>query len=106
MAIAGRSDARERLAFARTVESLGFALLLASDALARPRVEPLTVLAAVAAVTEHIRLETAALTAAIPHPLTSAHRPCHVRARVCTPLPEVCDDVALQHSRFVAKGGA
>jgi alkanesulfonate monooxygenase SsuD/methylene tetrahydromethanopterin reductase-like flavin-dependent oxidoreductase (luciferase family) len=75
MAITGRTDARSLLAFARTVESLGFASLWASDSLtARPRPEPLTVLAAVAGVTERIGLGTAAFTAALRHPLLSAHQ--------------------------------
>lgn len=74
MAIAGRTDARDLLVFARTVESLGFASLWASDSLtARPRVEPLTILAAVVAVTERIQLGTAALTGALRHPLLAAH---------------------------------
>jgi alkanesulfonate monooxygenase SsuD/methylene tetrahydromethanopterin reductase-like flavin-dependent oxidoreductase (luciferase family) len=74
MTITGRTDARALLDYARRVEALGFHSLWVSDSLtARARVEPLTVLAAVAGVTERIRLGTAALTGAIRQPLLAAH---------------------------------
>ncbi len=74
MAIAGETDARRLLRFAARAEALGFDSVWAGDSLtARPRFEPLTILAAVAAVTERIHLGTAALTAALRPPLLSAH---------------------------------
>jgi alkanesulfonate monooxygenase SsuD/methylene tetrahydromethanopterin reductase-like flavin-dependent oxidoreductase (luciferase family) len=74
MAIAGDEDVRRLLRFAWRAEALGFDSLWAGDSLtARPRFEPLTILAAIAACTERIRLGTAALTAALRPPLSSAH---------------------------------
>jgi alkanesulfonate monooxygenase SsuD/methylene tetrahydromethanopterin reductase-like flavin-dependent oxidoreductase (luciferase family) len=74
MAIAGRTDARALIAFARRVEELGFRSIWAGDSLtARPRVEPIAVLAAVAAATERLTIGTAALTATLRHPLLAAH---------------------------------
>ena len=74
MAVAGRNDLRTLLEFARTVEAREFAERWANDPLtARPRCEPLTVLAAPAAATERIRLGIAASLAPLRHPLLSPH---------------------------------
>ena len=65
-------DARRILDVARRAEALGFASLWAGDSLRRPRYEPLSVLAAVAAVTERATLGTAALMPAFRQPLGAA----------------------------------
>ena len=73
-AIAGDHDAKAMLDFARRAEELGFDSVWAGDSLlARPRLEPLTLLSGVAAVTESVTVGTAALTAPLRHPLLSAH---------------------------------
>lgn len=54
--------------FAVDAESLGFASVWAGDALATARLEPLTVLAAVASRTERVLLGTAAMTPALREP--------------------------------------
>lgn len=62
------------LDFAREAETLGFDSLWAGDSLvARPRLDPLVVLAAAGAVTERITLGTAAFTPALRHPLIGAN---------------------------------
>jgi alkanesulfonate monooxygenase SsuD/methylene tetrahydromethanopterin reductase-like flavin-dependent oxidoreductase (luciferase family) len=65
-------DARRILDVARRAEALGFASLWAGDSLRRPRYEPLSVLAAVAAVSERAELGTAALMPAFRQPLGAA----------------------------------
>jgi alkanesulfonate monooxygenase SsuD/methylene tetrahydromethanopterin reductase-like flavin-dependent oxidoreductase (luciferase family) len=65
-------DARRILDVARRAEALGFASLWAGDSMRRPRYEPLSVLAAVAAVTERAELGTAALMPAFRQPLGAA----------------------------------
>jgi alkanesulfonate monooxygenase SsuD/methylene tetrahydromethanopterin reductase-like flavin-dependent oxidoreductase (luciferase family) len=71
--ISGRRP-RQLVDFAERAEHLGFDSVWAGDSLtARPRVEPLTLLAAVAARTSRITLGTAALTAALRNPVTAAH---------------------------------
>jgi alkanesulfonate monooxygenase SsuD/methylene tetrahydromethanopterin reductase-like flavin-dependent oxidoreductase (luciferase family) len=65
-------DARRILDVARRAEALGFTSLWAGDSLRRPRYEPLSVLAAVAAVTERATLGTAALMPAFRQPLGAA----------------------------------
>jgi alkanesulfonate monooxygenase SsuD/methylene tetrahydromethanopterin reductase-like flavin-dependent oxidoreductase (luciferase family) len=73
-AITGGFAAAPLLDFARRAEELGFDSLWAGDSLiARPRLDPLIMLAAAGAVTSRITLGTAALTAALRHPLTGAH---------------------------------
>jgi alkanesulfonate monooxygenase SsuD/methylene tetrahydromethanopterin reductase-like flavin-dependent oxidoreductase (luciferase family) len=73
-AITGCRDERALVRLARRAERLGFASVWAGDSLvARPRAEPLTLLAAVAAATEEITVGTAALTGTLRHPLTAAH---------------------------------
>ncbi|GAA4637504.1 LLM class flavin-dependent oxidoreductase [Actinoallomurus vinaceus] len=60
--------------FARRAEALGFDSVWAGDSLtARPRVEPLTLLSAVAAATTTVGVGTAALTGALRQPLLAAH---------------------------------
>jgi probable F420-dependent oxidoreductase len=62
------------LAMAERAEALGFASIWVGDSLtARPRHEPLTLLAAVAARTRRVALGTAVLLPALRHPLVLAH---------------------------------
>ncbi|OIK06121.1 LLM class flavin-dependent oxidoreductase [Streptomyces monashensis] len=73
-AINGTYAAAPLLDFARAAEALGFDSLWAGDSLtARPRLDPLVVLAAAAAATRHITVGTAALTPALRHPLIGAN---------------------------------
>ncbi|MFJ2829017.1 LLM class flavin-dependent oxidoreductase [Streptomyces sp. NPDC087263] len=73
-AINGTFAAAPLLEFAREAERLGFDSLWAGDSLtARPRLDPLVVLAAAAAATERITVGTAALTPALRHPLIGAN---------------------------------
>ncbi|MFF7635766.1 LLM class flavin-dependent oxidoreductase [Kitasatospora sp. NPDC008050] len=73
-AISGGYSAAPLLDFARQAESLGFDSLWAGDSLtARPRLDPLVVLSAAAAVTSRITVGTAALTPALRHPLIGAN---------------------------------
>lgn len=68
--ILGRHGVAPLLDLARRVEDLGFDSLWAGDSLlARPRLDPLVVLSGCAAVTDRLTLGTAALTAALRHPL-------------------------------------
>lgn len=62
------------LDLARRAETEGFDSLWVGDSLtAKPRLEPLTTLASVAAVTRTARLGTAVLLAALRHPVTASH---------------------------------
>jgi alkanesulfonate monooxygenase SsuD/methylene tetrahydromethanopterin reductase-like flavin-dependent oxidoreductase (luciferase family) len=73
-AINGTHAVAPLLDFARNAENLGFDSLWAGDSLtARPRLDPLIVLSAAAAVTRHITIGTAALTPALRHPLIGAN---------------------------------
>jgi probable F420-dependent oxidoreductase len=73
-AITGDWDARGLVELARWAERSGFDSVWVGDSLlARPRLEPLSLLAAVAAVTDSVELGTAALTGALRHPLLAAH---------------------------------
>lgn len=73
MAITGSTDARPLIDFAIEAESLGVDSLWAGDSLtARPRLEPLLVLSAVASVTSRIGLGTAAYTPALRNPMVAA----------------------------------
>jgi alkanesulfonate monooxygenase SsuD/methylene tetrahydromethanopterin reductase-like flavin-dependent oxidoreductase (luciferase family) len=68
------NGARPLLAFAQRAEELGFDSVWAGDSLtARPRVEPIALLAAVAARTSTVTLGTAALTATLRDPVLAAH---------------------------------
>lgn len=72
--LTGAVDARPLIDLARRAEALGFDSVWAGDSLvARPRLEPLTLLAGVAAATERVTIGTAALTGALRHPLLAAH---------------------------------
>lgn len=73
-AMSGAHDAAELMAFATDAEQAGFDSVWAGDSpLARPRMDPMALLAATAARTTRVRLGTAALTAALRHPLLGAH---------------------------------
>lgn len=73
-AIVGQMAADPLLEFARQAELLGFDSLWTGDSLvARPRLDPIVVLAAAAAATERITIGTAALTPALRHPLVGAN---------------------------------
>jgi alkanesulfonate monooxygenase SsuD/methylene tetrahydromethanopterin reductase-like flavin-dependent oxidoreductase (luciferase family) len=72
-AMTGRHDALGLVEFARTAEAVGFDSVWVGDSLlARTRAEPLSVLSAVAAVTERVALGTAAMIAPLRHPLLAA----------------------------------
>lgn len=72
--MAGRFEVAPLLAMAERVEAAGYDSLWVGDSLlARPRFEPLTLLAAVAARTRGLRLGTAVLLPALRHPLLLAH---------------------------------
>lgn len=75
LAMTGDFSAEPVLDFARRAERLALSSVWVGDSLlARPRLEPLVVLAAVAAVTERVTIGTAALTGALRHPLIGAHQ--------------------------------
>src|SRR5262249_21120632 len=70
----GRPATGPMLALAEQAERLGFSSVWVGDSLtARPRHEPLTLLAAVAARTRRVTLGTAVLRPALRHPLVLAH---------------------------------
>jgi alkanesulfonate monooxygenase SsuD/methylene tetrahydromethanopterin reductase-like flavin-dependent oxidoreductase (luciferase family) len=70
----GRPEVAPMLAMAERAEALGFESVWVGDSLtARPRHEPLTLLAATAARTRRVRLGTAVLLPALRHPLVLAH---------------------------------
>jgi alkanesulfonate monooxygenase SsuD/methylene tetrahydromethanopterin reductase-like flavin-dependent oxidoreductase (luciferase family) len=72
-AMTGEHDARGLVAFAKAAEDAGFDSVWAGDSLlARTRVEPLSVLSAVAAVTDRIALGTAALIGPLRQPVLAA----------------------------------
>jgi alkanesulfonate monooxygenase SsuD/methylene tetrahydromethanopterin reductase-like flavin-dependent oxidoreductase (luciferase family) len=66
------ADPRALIGFARRTEELGFASVWAGDTLLRPIIEPLTMLAAAAAVTERVTLGTATLLPALRRPVQVA----------------------------------
>jgi probable F420-dependent oxidoreductase len=72
--MSGRSEAEPLLAMAERAEADGYDSIWAGDSLlARPRFEPLTLLAAAAARTRRVALGTAVLLPALRHPLLLAH---------------------------------
>jgi alkanesulfonate monooxygenase SsuD/methylene tetrahydromethanopterin reductase-like flavin-dependent oxidoreductase (luciferase family) len=72
-------DLRQLLALAERAEALGFDSVWAGDSiLARPRLEALTTLAAVAARTQRVRLGTAVLLPALRHPVILANEAANV----------------------------
>jgi alkanesulfonate monooxygenase SsuD/methylene tetrahydromethanopterin reductase-like flavin-dependent oxidoreductase (luciferase family) len=73
-AITGDYTVAPLIDFAQQAEELGFDSLWAGDSLlARPRLDPLIVLAAVATATSRVTVGTAAMTAALRHPLLGAN---------------------------------
>jgi probable F420-dependent oxidoreductase len=71
----GRPDAAPLLALARHAEELGYDSIWVGDSItARPRHEPLTLLAAVAAQTRRAELGTAVLLPALRNPVVLAHQ--------------------------------
>lgn len=73
-AILGAKDAAPLIKLAQQVEELGFDSVWAGDSfVARHRLEPLTLLAAIAMVTERVTIGTAALTAVLREPLALGH---------------------------------
>jgi alkanesulfonate monooxygenase SsuD/methylene tetrahydromethanopterin reductase-like flavin-dependent oxidoreductase (luciferase family) len=72
--MSGRFETASILTLAERIEAAGYDSIWAGDSiLARPRFEPLTLLAAVAARTRRARLGTAVLLPALRHPLVLAH---------------------------------
>src|SRR5581483_12062930 len=70
----GRPDAAPLLALAERAEALGYDSVWAGDSLlARPRHEPITLLAGVAARTRRVKLGTAVLLPAMRNPVLLAH---------------------------------
>ncbi|MER7756480.1 LLM class flavin-dependent oxidoreductase [Kitasatospora sp. NPDC097643] len=65
-------DPRELIGFARRAEELGFSSIFVNDSLLTPRIEPLTMLSAVASVTERITLGTGALLPVLRRPVLAA----------------------------------
>ncbi|MET7909751.1 LLM class flavin-dependent oxidoreductase [Streptomyces avermitilis] len=115
-AINGAYAAAPLLDFARQAERLGFDSLWAGDSLtARPRLDPLVVLAAAAAATERITVGTAALTPALRHPLIGANMVAslgHVaRDRLVLglgsgfPMPETEEEFASVGASFAGRVG-
>jgi alkanesulfonate monooxygenase SsuD/methylene tetrahydromethanopterin reductase-like flavin-dependent oxidoreductase (luciferase family) len=73
LAITGDFTVAPIIDFAQQAEELGFASLWTGDSLyARPRLDPFIVLAAVATATSRVTVGTAAITAALRHPLIGA----------------------------------
>ncbi|WP_411105006.1 LLM class flavin-dependent oxidoreductase [Streptomyces sp. cmx-4-9] len=104
------------LDFARQAEELGFDSLWAGDSLtARPRLDPLVVLSAAAAVTSRITVGTAALTPALRHPLIGANMVSsleHVAAGRLVlglgsgfPMPETEEEFASVGASFAGRAG-
>ncbi|MFJ9343564.1 LLM class flavin-dependent oxidoreductase [Streptomyces sp. NPDC101733] len=104
------------LDFAREAEAYGFDSLWAGDSLtARPRLDPLVVLSAAAAVTSRITVGTAALTPALRHPLIGANMISsldHVAAgRLILglgsgfPMPETEEEFASVGASFAGRAG-
>src|SRR3989442_6008667 len=72
--MSGRPETAPLLAMAERAEGAGFDSVWIGDSLtARPRHEPLTLLAAVAARTRRVRLGTGELPPALRHPVVLAH---------------------------------
>ncbi|MEU6380143.1 LLM class flavin-dependent oxidoreductase [Streptomyces sp. NPDC046909] len=65
-------DPRDLIAFGRQAERLGFASLFVNDSLISPRIEALTMLAALAPATDHVTLGTAALMPFLRRPIQAA----------------------------------
>jgi alkanesulfonate monooxygenase SsuD/methylene tetrahydromethanopterin reductase-like flavin-dependent oxidoreductase (luciferase family) len=67
-----RPDARRLIAITQQAERLGFDSLWVNDSLLTPRIEPLTMLAAAATVTERVTLGTATLMPVLRRPIHAA----------------------------------
>lgn len=115
-AIGGDYAVGPLLDLAREAERLGFDSLWTGDSLtARPRLDPLVVLSATAAVTSRITLGTAALTPALRHPLIGANMVAgldHVsRGRLILgvgsgfPVPETEEEFAAVDASFAGRAG-
>lgn len=115
-AITGSIGMSPLLDFAREVELLGFDSLWTGDSLvARPRLDPLIVLAAAGAATTRLTLGTAALTPALRHPLIGANmissldHACGGRLTMGLgsgfPIPETEDEFALVGAEFSGRAG-
>lgn len=73
-AILGYRDAAPLMTMARQVDEFGYDSVWVGDSfVARHRLEPLTLLAAIAMVTDRVTIGTAALTAVLREPLALAH---------------------------------
>src|SRR5688572_23693573 len=73
-ALQGDGDAKRLFEIARVAEEAGLDSVWAGDSLtARPRPEPLTLLAGIAAACHTVTIGTAALTAALRNPILAAH---------------------------------
>jgi probable F420-dependent oxidoreductase len=73
--VRGEDEVRPLVEQARLAEALGFDSVWAGDSpVTRPRADPLTVLAAAAAVTDRVTLGTAVLLPALRHPILLAHQ--------------------------------
>ena len=71
----GRPEAAPLLKLAQKAEGLGYDSIWVGDSLlARPRHEPLTLLAGVAGRTDHVKLGTAILIPALRNPVVMAHQ--------------------------------
>jgi alkanesulfonate monooxygenase SsuD/methylene tetrahydromethanopterin reductase-like flavin-dependent oxidoreductase (luciferase family) len=66
------TDPRELIGFAARAESLGYDSLWVNDSVLSPRIEALTMLAAMAPVTDHVTLGTAALLPVLRRPVQAA----------------------------------
>jgi alkanesulfonate monooxygenase SsuD/methylene tetrahydromethanopterin reductase-like flavin-dependent oxidoreductase (luciferase family) len=74
VAMMGYNDAAPLLKITRQVEELGYDAIWAGDSfVARHRLEPMSLLAAVAMITERVTIGTAAITAVSREPLSLAH---------------------------------
>ena len=111
-----RGDPRRLVELAVRAEELGFdAAWIGDSLLAKPRAEPLSVLAAAAAVTEHIDLGTAVLLASMRSPAQLAQQAATVDALsggrlilgvgAGPPVPDVRDDFDLVGADFDRRGG-
>jgi probable F420-dependent oxidoreductase len=106
--LSGRPDAGAMLELAERAEAAGFDSVWAGDSLlARPRFEPLTLLAGVAARTRRVELGTAVLIAPLRNPVLLAHSAATVdqvaQGRLILGLGFAAHNAAIQHE-FKAAG--
>jgi alkanesulfonate monooxygenase SsuD/methylene tetrahydromethanopterin reductase-like flavin-dependent oxidoreductase (luciferase family) len=116
LAIVGDYSMAPLVDFAQQAEDLGFSSLWTGDSLfARPRLDPLIVLSTVAAVTRTVTVGTAALTAALRHPIIGASMIASLdqasRGRLVLglgagfPIPESADEFAAVGVPFEGRAG-